>query len=82
MALVRKTETGYETDDLQAALAKLAALEELCAQTQQRQRALAEKLAALRAEKKERSVQFREALAEKLTNGAVLSALEAHGLID
>ena len=82
MDLVRKTDTGYETDDVQAALAKLAALEALCAQTQRRQRELTEKLAALRAEKKERSVQFREALAEKLTNGAVLSALEAHGLIE
>ena len=80
--LVRKTDAGYETDDIQAALKKLAALEQLCAQTQQRQRALTEKMSALRAQKKERTVQFRECLAEKLTNGAVLSALEAHGLID
>ncbi len=82
MELVRKTETGYETDDVQAALEKLARLEALAARTQARQRELTEKLAALRAEKKERSVQFREALAEKLTNGAVLSALEAYGLAD
>lgn len=81
MDLVRKTPAGYETDDVQAALEKLAALERLCNDTRTRQQALTEKLAALRAEKKERSVQFREALAEKLTNGAVLSALEAYGLI-
>ena len=39
-------------------------------------------MAELRAKGKEKSVQFRELLAEKLTNGAVLSALSAHGLLD
>lgn len=82
MRLVRKTENGYETDDMQAALKKLAALEALCEQTQARQTELSARMAELRAKGKEKSVQFRELLAEKLTNGAVLSALSAHGLLD
>ena len=82
MQLVRKTENGYETDDMQAALKKLAALEALCEQTQARQTELSARMAELRAKGKEKSVQFRELLAEKLTNSAVLSALSAHGLLD
>ena len=55
----------------------LSVAEELTAQ----QEALSARMAALRSQGKERTVQFRELMAQKLNNAAVLSALQARGLL-
>lgn len=61
---------------------KLAAYEnlgeELCAQQAQ----LSQKMADLRAAGRERTVQFRELMAQKLSNAYVISLLQARGLME
>lgn len=63
-----------------AAVDRLAAYEDIAPALEQRQTQLAEKLAQLRGAGKERSVQFRELLAEKLTNASMLALLKTRGL--
>lgn len=63
------------------ALERLARFEAMARETAAQQEQLSQKLALLRTAGKERTAQFRELLAQKLTNAAVLSLLQAHGLL-
>jgi hypothetical protein len=60
---------------------RLALYEDLCEELQARQQALALQMETLRAEGREKSVKFRELFAQKLTNAAFLSVLQAKGLL-
>lgn len=60
---------------------RLAAFEALGEELAAQQEALSERMAALRSQGRERTVQFRELMAQKLNNAAVLSALQARGLL-
>lgn len=72
---------GYESAaSREALLARLALYENLHADVLQSQSKTAAQLEILRAQGKEKSVRFREHLAQKLTNAAILAALQAHGL--
>ena len=53
----------------------------MCEELQAQQQALALHMETLRAEGREKSVKFRELFAQKLTNGAFLSILQAKGLL-
>lgn len=64
---------------LGAAAARLGALETLWGRLLERQAAIPGELEALRGAGREKTVQFRELMAEKLTNRAVLDALERAG---
>lgn len=64
----------------QAAVEKLAAYEDICAEILAEQLKLAEKMDLLRGQGKEKSVQFRELFAKKLTNSAFLARLSVRGL--
>ena len=63
------------------AIERLALYEDLCEELQARQQALALQMETLRAEGREKSVKFRELFAQKLTNAAFLSMLQARGLL-
>lgn len=63
------------------AVERLAEYERLAADLAAEQEALGSALSALRAQGKERSAHFRELLAKKLTNGALLALLAARGLV-
>lgn len=60
---------------------RLAAFEALGEELTAQQEALSARMAALRSQGKERTVQFRELMAQKLNNAAVLSVLQARGLL-
>ncbi len=60
---------------------RLAAFEALGEELAAQQEALSARMAALRSQGRERTVQFRELMAQKLNNAAVLSALQARGLL-
>lgn len=63
------------------AIERLAQYEDMCEELQAQQQALALQIENLRAEGREKSVKFRELFAQKLTNAAFLSMLQARGLL-
>ena len=70
--------TGYvlSPERYDAGVNRLGALERMWADLEARQAAIPGELQALRDAGKEKTVKFRELMAEKLTNAAILSALE------
>ncbi len=70
---------GWAPDTAEA-LARLAEFENLAEELAAQQEELSREMAALRKSGKERSVQFRELLAQKLANSHTLSLLQARGL--
>jgi len=78
--LTEKTPEGYRlSGEEAAALERLGRLEDLWERLEARQAAIPGELEALRARGKEKTVAFKELLAEKLTNSAVLDHLRRSG---
>ena len=75
--LTERTERGYflPPERLEAAVERLGALETLYEELSARQAAIPGELEELRAAGKDKTVRFRELLARKLTNTAILDAL-------
>ena len=75
--LTIRTETGYSLPParLEAAAARLGALETLYEELSARHSAASGELEELRAAGRGKSVRFRERLAQKLTDAAILDAL-------
>ena len=63
-------------DQLEAALERLARFEDMALGLEAEQRDIAARLAALREQGKDKTVQFRELLAQKLSNANMLLLLE------
>ena len=63
-------------DQLEAALERLARFEDMALGLEQERADIAQKLAALREQGRDRTVQFRELLAQKLSNANMLLLLE------
>ena len=63
-------------DQLEAALERLARFEDMALGLEQEQGDIATRLAALREQGKDKTVQFRELLAQKLSNANMLLLLE------
>ncbi len=78
--LTRKTLSGYEVDDLPAALERLGRFEDFVDSIVQGQVELSAQLAALRETGQEKSYKFREGMGKKLTNTEILLRLEQFGL--
>ena len=76
--LTTREGTGYalSPERYDAGVNRLGALERMWADLEARQAAIPGELQALREAGKEKTVKFRELMAEKLTNAAILSALE------
>ena len=74
------TAGAWTVPDTAEALARLAEFENLAVELAAQQEELSREMAALRESGKERSVQFRELLAQKLANSHTLSLLQARGL--
>ncbi|MEG1075422.1 MAG: hypothetical protein RSF84_09805 [Ruthenibacterium sp.] len=71
----------YTTNATADAINKLGRLEDLCDTLPQKQAEISAELAVLRAAGKEKSVQFRELLTQKLTNSLLISTLQAYQLL-
>lgn len=87
--MTRLTQTGEDGAaalapgvSAQQVLEKLARFEQMTQELFAQQEQLADKMEQLRAAGKEKSVQFRELFAKKLTNAAFLAHLLALGLAD
>ena len=76
--LTTREGTGYvlSPERYDAGVNRLGALERMWADLEARQAAIPGELQALREAGQEKTVKFRELMAEKLTNAAILSALE------
>ncbi len=75
--LTEKTPEGYRlSGEKAAALARLGRLEDLWEGLEARQAAIPALLEDLRSRGKDKTVSFRELMAEKLTNAAVLDAMK------
>ena len=68
-------------DQLEAALERLARFEDMALGLEAEQRDIAARLAALREQGKDKTVQFRELLAQKLTNSNLRLLLERYRLL-
>lgn len=78
-----RTEGGraaVEPGQIENALARLAAFEDLAFGLEAEQASIAARLEQLRGQHREKTVQFRELMAQKLTNTSLLVLLERHGL--
>lgn len=84
MARLTKRQTdgscGVEPGQEGAALERLARFEDLVDELAAGQVALAERMECLRADGRKNSVQFKELLAKKLTDGNMLMVFKARGL--
>ena len=69
-----------DPERLQEALDRLAAFEDLACGLEKEQKSIALRLEQLRGERKEKTVQFRELLAQKLVNNNVQMLLERYKL--
>ena len=78
--LTRKTQQGYEVQDTAAAVLRLAQFENFYDGLTDEQRTLAEKLAALKAQGKKNSVQFRQLLSRKMELSSMLILLKTYGI--
>ena len=67
-------------EDMEAALARLAVFEDMAENLDREQEEIARKLEDLRGRGKEKTVQFRELLAQKLVNNNMKFLLERYGL--
>ena len=67
-------------EDMEAALARLAAFEDMAENLDREQEEIARKLEDLRGRGKEKTVQFKELLAQKLVNNNMKLLLERYGL--
>ena len=65
---------------MEAALERLAAFEDLACGLEEEQQSISRRLEELRGQRKERTVQFRELLAQKLVNSSLIQLLERKGL--
>lgn len=63
-----------------AALERLAAFEDLACGLEEEQQSISQRLEELRGQRKEKTVQFRELLAQKLVNSSLIQLLERKGL--
>ena len=68
------------TERLEAALERLAAFEDLACGLEEEQQSISRRLEELRGQRKEKTVQFRELLAQKLVNSSLIQLLERKGL--
>ena len=68
------------TERLEAALERLAAFEDLACGLEEEQQSISQRLEELRGQRKEKTVQFRELLAQKLVNSSLIKLLERKGL--
>ena len=68
------------TERLEAALERLAAFEDLACGLEEEQQSISRRLEELRGQRKERTVQFRELLAQQLVNSSLIQLLERKGL--
>ena len=68
------------TERLEAALERLAAFEDLACGLEEEQQSISQRLEELRGQRKEKTVQFRELLAQKLVNSSLIQLLERKGL--
>jgi hypothetical protein len=64
------------------AINKLGAFENVIEELLLKQEEISKELKALRSEEKTKSVRFRQLLGNKLTNSALVTIFERHGLID
>lgn len=71
---------SVEPEQLQAALERLARFEDLAFGLAGEQEEISKSLERLRGERREKTVQFRELMARKLTNTSMLLLLEQYGL--
>ena len=69
-----------EPEYIEAALERLSAFEDLVCGLDEEQKNIALRLEKLRGERKEKTVQFRELLAQKLMNNNILMLLERYKL--
>lgn len=67
-------------EDMEAALLRLAAFEDMAENLDREQEEIARKLEDLRGRGKEKTVQFKELLAQKLVNNNMKLLLERYGL--
>ena len=67
-------------EDMKAALARLAAFEDMVENLDREQEEIARKMEDLRGRGKEKTVQFKELLAQKLVNNNMRFRLERYGL--
>ena len=67
-------------EDMDAALLRLAAFEDMAENLDREQEEIARKLEDLRGRGKEKTVQFKELLAQKLVNNNMKLLLERYGL--
>lgn len=68
------------TERLEAALERLAAFEDLACGLEEEQQSISRRLEELRGQRKEKTVQFRGLLAQKLVNSSLIQLLERKGL--
>lgn len=78
--ITTQTDGGYTAADPGAALDRLGRFEDFYAALMSRRTEIPVQLEALRAKGKDRTVQFRELMAQKLTDTSVLLLLERYGL--
>ena len=69
------------TERLEAALERLAAFEDLACGLEEEQQSISRRLEELRGQRKERTVQFRELLAQKLVNSSLIQLLDINSVI-
>ena len=72
--------TVVDPGQLQQALDRLASFEDFACGLAEEQKRISLRLEQLRGERKEKTVQFRELLAQKLVNNSVILLLERHKL--
>ncbi len=80
MERITRTDDGYTVDNLEAAIARLAAFEDAYFELIEEQEQLAHELDKLRSEGKEKSVKFRECLGKKMMNLNAIMLFERHGI--
>ena len=79
-----KTDSGWtlaEEDTLPQALERLAKYEDLLSSLEHEQSELSQKLEELRGQGKNKTVQFKELMAQKLVNQQLRLRLEQYGLL-
>jgi len=77
-----KSEQGYTLShqDMEKAIQMLGQWEDALEELQRAQQQIPKDLEALRSSGKEKTVQYREMLAQKLINNNILLFIESHGL--
>ena len=73
-------EVRVRPEQLEQALARLAQFEDMAQGLDREQAEIAQRLEQLRSQGREKTVQFRELLAQKLVNSSLIQLLERKGL--